>query len=570
MDEAARRRAAQNEARRRKRKSRGRGLRKTTGCLTCKRRHLRCDEVTPECGNCVKSRQTCLYATPPPLPPDENNNGNHPSVNPEPEPSHVPSLDLTVETYHPSEFISPSLSITPTASYHPASIPPDAAFYGWFGLLADDAAAAAAAADEDATALPRFHELANGLALEALRERYSIRNVAVPCSSELSASQDTVRELWHGSRPTELSGSEVALFANFVNQVSLWIDLYDPNRCFSVLVPHLAMRDAGLMNAILALSSRQLSISPAANEFERDRRIGLQYYYDTLRYLQQAMSVDAYTTSVELLATVLIVSMYEMLDDSGNGWERHLKGVFWIQRSQLIHGETGGLRSAVWWAWLRQDVWAAFRERRKTLSFWKPTKAYTVMSPSEKAARIVWIFAKAVDYCSKEAVVEGEGDIKARLERAGAIFEMLREWEENLPVEFTPLPTVTKLGPSDPFEPFWIHPPEFGVSMQLFRSAQILILLYKPSLGGIRGYAEQQRLMEAAASTICRIAMTLTDAASSIMSSQCLYIAGLSIQNPQQREDVVRLIDKCHSKTGWPRASLSGDLRKDWAKLDSS
>ncbi|OTA60464.1 hypothetical protein K449DRAFT_415252 [Hypoxylon sp. EC38] len=569
MDEAARRLAAQNEARRRKRKSRGRGLRRTTGCLTCKRRHLRCDEVTPECRNCVKSRQTCLYAAPPPPSPAENSNGNHRSPNPEPEPSRVPSLDLTVETYHPPELISPSLSIAAAAaaSYRPASIPPDTAFYGWFGLLADDAAAAA---DEDTDALPRFQELTNGLSLEELRERYSIQNGAVSCSSEPSTSQDIVRGSWHGSRPTELSPSEVALFDNFVNQVSLWIDLYDPSRCFSVLVPHLAMRDAGLMNAILALSSRQLSISPRANEFERDRRIGLQYYHDTLRYLHQAMSVDAYTTSVELLATVLIVSMYEMLDDSGNGWERHLKDVFWIQRSQLIHGETGGLGSAVWWAWLRQDVWAAFRERRKTLSFWKPTKAYTMLSSSEKAARIVWIFAKAVDYCSKDAVAEGQEDIKARLERADTIFEMLKEWEDNLPVEFTPLPTVPKLGPSDCFEPLWIHPPAFGISMQLFRSAQILILLHKPSLGGIRGYAEQQRLMEAAASIVCRIAMTLTDAASSLMSSQCLYIAGLSIQNPQQRENVVRLIDGCHSKTGWPRASLSGDLKQDWAKLDSS
>ncbi|OTA90672.1 hypothetical protein M434DRAFT_77549 [Hypoxylon sp. CO27-5] len=495
--------------------------------LTCKRRHLRCDEATPECRNCVKSRQTCLYAAPPPPSPDENSNGNHRPPNPEPEPSRVPSLDPTVETYHPPKLISPSLSIAAAAaSYRPASIPPDTAFYGWFGLLADDAAAAA---DEDANALPRFQELTNGLSLEELRQRYSIQNVAVSCSSEPPTSQDTVRGSWHGSRPTELSPSEVALFANFVNQVSPWIDLYDLNKCFSVLVPHLAMRDVGLMNAILALSSRQLSISPRANESERDRRIGLQYYYDTLRYLHQAMSVDAYTTSVELLATVLIVSMYEMLDDSGNGWERHLKGVFWIQRSQLIHGETGGLRSAVWWAWLRQDVWAAFRERRKTLSFWKPTKAYTVLNPCEKAARIVWIFAKAVDYCSKEAVAEGEEDIKARLERADAIFEMLKEWEDNLPVEFTPLPTVTKLGPSDRFKPLWIHPPAFGVSMQLFRSAQILILLHKPSLGGIRGYAEQQRLMEAAASTICRIAMTLTDAASSLMSSQCLYIGMMPI-----------------------------------------
>lgn len=305
------------------------------------------------------------------------------------------------------------------------------------------------------------------------------------------------------------------------------------------------MRDAGLMTAILALSSRQLSIHPEASEQEKNRNIGLQYYHDTLKYLQQAMSFDAYTVSLELLATALIVSMYEMLDDSGSGsgWGRHLKGVFWIQRSQLIQGETGGLRSAVWWAWLRQDIWAAFRERRKTLSFWTPTKPYSELSAYEMAARVVWIFARAVDYCSEEEVEAGQDSIRPRVERADEIFNMLSEWEQALPVEFTPLPGVKKAGPLDCFEPIWIHPPAFGtplysqsifevsstntragVSMQLFHAAKILVLLQKPSFGGLQGYVEQRRLTEMAASMVCRLAMTMTDPASSLMSSQCLYI----------------------------------------------
>lgn len=71
------------------------------------------------------------------------------------------------------------------------------------------------------------------------------------------------------------------------------------------------MQDAGLMTAILALSSQQLSLDAetGSGERDRDRRIGLQYYYETLHYLQKAMSSQAYTVSLELLATALIVSM---------------------------------------------------------------------------------------------------------------------------------------------------------------------------------------------------------------------------------------------------------------------
>ncbi|KAK8071496.1 hypothetical protein PG997_011699 [Apiospora hydei] len=33
-----------------------------TGCLTCKRRHIRCDEARPDCHNCQKSQRACGYA----------------------------------------------------------------------------------------------------------------------------------------------------------------------------------------------------------------------------------------------------------------------------------------------------------------------------------------------------------------------------------------------------------------------------------------------------------------------------------------------------------------------------
>lgn len=121
--------------------------------------------------------------------------------------------------------------------------------------------------------------------------------------------------------------------------------------------------------------ARHLSIKPLrTGEANVDRTAAVQYYYETLRYLQTAMRYTTYKNSRELLATALIVSTYEMIDGAGNGWERHLKGVFWIQRSREINGESGGLEQAIWWAWLRQDVWAAFRENRRCFSFFKPTK----------------------------------------------------------------------------------------------------------------------------------------------------------------------------------------------------
>jgi hypothetical protein len=104
------------------------------------------------------------------------------------------------------------------------------------------------------------------------------------------------------------------------------------------------------MSAILAFSARHLSLNPETQAKiglnELDRNVGVEYYHATLQYLQLEMKKVPYLTSDELLATVLTISTYEMIDESDGGWERHLKGVFWIQRSQLIHGESQGLKKS--------------------------------------------------------------------------------------------------------------------------------------------------------------------------------------------------------------------------------
>lgn len=343
---------------------------------------------------------------------------------------------------------------------------------------------------------------------------------SAPGSDHLAISE---KIRWQAPDKIQLLPYEQFIFRNFVQRISLWIDLFDPTQSFSTFVPHLAMRNIGLMKAILALSARHISLNPSiAEEQTHDRNDALQYYNETLHYLSKAMQYDTYKTSLELLATALTVSTYEMLDGSGKDWERHLQGVFWIQRSQVIRGDSKGLKQAVWWAWLCQDVWAAFREKRKTFTFWKPTRTFSDMNPFELAARSVYVIAKVVNYCSRE---ENDGsDLPSRIERADQLQATLDEWQRYITTEFTPLPFKSDDPRSDAFEPVWIHPAPFAVAIQLHYSARVLLLLNRPSRGGFGGYLEQSRLISKYVNMICGIAMTLSDHASSIMCSQCLFI----------------------------------------------
>lgn len=374
------------------------------------------------------------------------------------------------------------------------------------------------------------------------------------------------RQHWQSPQPVQLQDHEYDIFQRFVSGVSLWIDLFDPLKHFSTFVPHLALQNQGLMKALLALGARHLSIKPMnSGEAIVDRTAAVQYYMGTLQYLQTAMRYTSYKNSLELLATVLIVSTYEMLDGAGKGWERHLKGVFWIQRSRDINGESGGLEEAIWWAWLRQDVWAAFREHRRCFSFFMPTKSYHMMSMWDMASRVVYILAQSVNYSSNEEKQAGENDLSARIARANTLLDMLDEWRRNISVHFEPLPVE---GPSNrAFKPLWIHPSALGTSLQMYGTARILLLIHQPAAGGYLEYIGRDKIITECIDMIGGIAMKLTDDASKLMSTQCLFAAGLYCTNDAKRNDIADLIFEHQASTGWPsNTDLSEELRIEWSQ----
>lgn len=242
--------------------------------------------------------------------------------------------------------------------------------------------------------------------------------------------------------------------------------MFDPNRTFSAKVPHLAIRNAGLLNSILALSSYHFSLEESADRDQlSDQRAALQYYYQTLHYVQKAMQYSSYWSSLELTGTAIIISTYEMLHGASNDWQRHLQGVFWILRSRQIEVERVSLESTTWWAWLQQDIWAAFREKRRTYSTWIPKKACRQLESHELAARVLWILAQVVNFCAIDSTNSTGSELEGRMAWASKLKDMLREWESCLTVEFSSLPAPTN-DESEIFEPHLIYPQCYGTHVR--------------------------------------------------------------------------------------------------------
>ncbi|SPO06992.1 related to quinate transport protein [Cephalotrichum gorgonifer] len=376
--------------------------------------------------------------------------------------------------------------------------------------------------------------------------------------------------MWQASENICLLAREQVLFENFLNRICSWLDLFDPGRTFSTRVPHLAVRNAGLLNAILALSGYHQSLDGSISLKDRaDQNSALQYYYQTLHYVQKAMRYSSYQNSQELMATTLIVSTYEMLRGSRTDWQRHLQGVFWILRSRQIEVEASSLESTTWWAWLRQDIWVAFRERRRTYSTWIPKKAYPELTSHELASRAVWILAQVINFCAIESGEEAETGVAERIGWAKALMKMMVEWRGHLTVEFNPLPTMSRHG-TQVFQPRLIHPQCFGLAMQIHYVSRILLCAHEPCLGGLESFMKRQKTIQDSIEMVCGIGMTLTEDASSMLSSQCLFIAGMFMQNPRQRSCVLEMLDSCRDRCGWPTPSLGSELVRIWDNPDAS
>lgn len=394
------------------------------------------------------------------------------------------------------------------------------------------------------------------------------------------------RTTWQSVGDVVLSAHEAKLFRHFADRCASWLDVFDPHKLFSNYAIRLAIRNTGLMKAILALSAkhrfsgiddlaRQLR-TDADGEFEEGEWI--RYYYETLQYVRETLKYPSYSHSEELLATALVISAYEMLDESdGSGnWQRHLKGIFWIQRSQDVDGGCGGLRQSVWWAWLRQDIWAAFRESRACLSFWVPFKAIHELDQNELADRSIYILSQAINYrASVQAVAAGSTtanhmDQMQLSKQRDKLLSMMEQWKSCLGDEYKVLPTPTDAA-GDVFTSLWIHPPRFGVALQAHSFAQILVTLHSvnPALAGFNGYLKMQRTLSEAVNTICGIATQLRDESCQILSAQCLYGAGLCVTDGKKRNKIISMMEDCENRTSWaPMATWREDLRREWERAD--
>ena len=344
-----------------------------------------------------------------------------------------------------------------------------------------------------------------------------------------------------------MTSDELVLFQHYIEVIAPMIDVCDPSRQFTTTVPGLAVHNVGLLKSILAVAARhlalkesqmqhtessvQIAVHGAGNQhinISSPLRAATQYYYETLHYLSRNLLYPSYSKSREIIATALLISTYvrtflpsllnktitdyavmkEMFDvghlASNGAWERHLRGIFWIQRAQNNNGECQDpLRRAAWWQWLRQDTWAAFREGRRVLTIWRPTKRLMDLTSDELCLRIIYISGRCVDFAANES----KYDITTRIAQGDKLVHALHDWYNAIPASFQPIYKVDSPRRGHIFTPIWVHPPSYASAILHFHFARTIVIINQPPIGGIGPSSERQRLLDQSVDTICGMTM---------------------------------------------------------------
>jgi hypothetical protein len=619
-------------ARRRKpRPSRGRGLRSTAGCFTCRNRRLKCDEEKPLCGPCAKSSRDCIYPSgqgedetadavalsnessvgehEPPSHVDHGRNGTEPQ--PE-EPARsgtdkghasqfcavrqgLSAASLGLHDAHQHESLeggqmAADLARSPstTASFAAGTAP-----YQWYELIARDAWKNA-----DQYQFLTSHSSRWSFNLDTVGQHMPVlpqqspvlsdplaspsHPATAPISHEFGDRSRSVQEAWNMAEPVALGAQETDYLQYYIESVGPLLDLFDATRQhFSNYVLHLALRNEGLLKSVLAVAASHLASHPRdsprvsinsllSSQSEpttrSHRENALQYYYETLGYLSQAMRLPGFVHGEEILANAALISWYEAFEsDTSPNWERHLKGVFWLQRQRNSDGESHGMPGAIWWSWLRQDIWAAFRHGRRTLTIWQPTKSISALNSEELIRYVLYIQAKAVSYASAEAIETLS--FEQRMRDAEDLLVVLEEWRAALPKQSYSIPTSTEQhNGTSLYKPRWIHPPKYAAALQAYNIGKLLVSLNRPSLGGRQEFRDRQKVLEASIEEVAGIASApnATYSPLAVSNSQALFIVGQYVQKSEAQVEILRLLRTSLEAAHDPSRILENELRQLW------
>ncbi|PYH70444.1 uncharacterized protein BO88DRAFT_386468 [Aspergillus vadensis CBS 113365] len=344
------------------------------------------------------------------------------------------------------------------------------------------------------------------------------------------------------SRPT-LDTEKVALLQEYQNGVGTWVGLFDNARHLTHTIVKRALESPLLLNAICALTARQMSMVGRGEMWETT---AVHYYGESLQQLIHILNDPSYGSDDTLAATVLL-SSYELFASPGLDHHRHVSGAVTLIRTNSHNANSGGLKGAAFWVYARQDVAMALVHECPTmllLEEWGVDWTDQEIDEDLLGNKIIWIVAKVIAHTFGKA--SGVTERSLRRDRMRLI-EELETWRGSLPTSFAGLPFGT---PSE--EEFFkrlFAIPSTAAAMCMYHLAYLLLLTEgrNPSLAG----EIPQEEVDTHARSVASIASSPISDASLVQAAQPLYYSAKHISTVAEKFKMWTLLGEIENRLGF-------------------
>jgi len=146
----------------------------------------------------------------------------------------------------------------------------------------------------------------------------------------------------HEATTTPITDIKEAFYlARYTDIIGPRFDMFDStSRYFSLVLPHLALKNRLVLLACIASAARQYSL--VTNRGHHD---ALAYYNEAIKTLSECLNGNGHEAAT--FASCLLIAHCEMVESKASDWILHLKGTGELVTMQKWNGQSGGLAQAV-------------------------------------------------------------------------------------------------------------------------------------------------------------------------------------------------------------------------------
>ncbi|KAJ5690401.1 hypothetical protein N7462_004793 [Penicillium macrosclerotiorum] len=559
-----------------------------TGCLTCRERHLKCDEALGRCLNCRKSDRICRRGIR--LNFIDIQTHAPPHVIARPRGAKVTFRDDS--RFIASEYVGGFERYPPPQPESPVQERRQL-HHEAFNLMGHDQLASlfqSVAHSFDPSAFEFSHSVADLLGgPDTWHDSHLMPgDELLPHGASRFARKLAMKQY----NPSSLTDPEqVYLLQVFVEEVGLWMDSMDATRHvrsrislpvlsfpshhekFTQILPLHAIDEPMLLKAFLACGARHLSLVNPSYGTEK----ATSYYDMATQDLMNAIQ-DPNRDSVLCTTAALVLSVYEVIAPQPALESNHISGSRALLRECGWTAKTSGLGGTCFWVSVIMELLSSLHFKW-SLS-WNPDSWGVDMNmdhaqPFGKGDdlwvhRSIYICAKIMNFRIAMEHLQSLGDSASQAQINDALQEWnlyqswCEQWAKTAPRSVKPLGHVHpwQADSKSAFPSIWLLKRPAIVSQLFYHTACILLAKAHPMRSRIG--LEMKELQQIHAHDICGIATNNKDKGVVNVLIRCLAIAAECLETRETQNEALGIFDTIVKDSIWHAEPIQDELKHVW------